>query len=57
MLVIAIIPLIAAILGLLMWLLCKTNADAKEIGRMLMWCGTLVTLFALAAKTLTIGGS
>jgi ABC-type siderophore export system fused ATPase/permease subunit len=40
-----------AVVGLIVFLVSRTNPDAKEIGRCLMWCGTAVTLLVLAGKT------
>ena len=55
MLVIAIVPLLAAIAGVLLYALAS-NVVLKEVGRGLFWCGTLVTLLVLAHKTVSIGG-
>lgn len=43
----AIIPIVALILGLLLW-----RPEAKDIGRVLFACGVLVTLFVAAKYTL-----
>ncbi len=51
---IAIIPLLVAIAGLLVYVLAS-NAKVIEIGRALMWCGILVTLFATMSSTLKLG--
>lgn len=47
---IAIIPLIVAIVGLLMYAL-SANAKVAEIGRIMLWTGLLVTLFVAAGRT------
>lgn len=44
---IAIAPVVAAVLGMLVYVLAS-NAKAAEIGRTFMWCGILVTLLVLA---------
>ncbi len=51
---IAYLPLLAAIVGLLLYVLAA-NAKLIEVGRALLWCGTLVTLFALASHTVKLG--
>ena len=51
--VIAIAPLLVAIIGLLIYVLAS-NSKVVEIGRALMWCGFLVTLFAYASKTVKL---
>jgi hypothetical protein len=50
---IAIIPLLVAIAGLLIYVLAN-NAKVVEVGRALMWCGILVTLFASANHTVRL---
>lgn len=42
---IILIPLITAIIGLVTFVLAK--GDAKELGRILFFCGVLVTLFTV----------
>lgn len=44
--VIYLVPLVAVI-GLVIYLLAKNNAEAKEIGRILFFCGVFVTLWML----------
>ncbi len=51
---IAYIPLLAAVIGLLMFVLAS-NAKVVEVGRALLWCGTLVTLFSVAHQTVQLG--
>lgn len=51
---IAYLPLFAAIIGLLIYVLAG-NAKVVEVGRALMWSGILVTLFALARHTVKLG--
>lgn len=50
---IAIVPLLAAVIGLLIFVLAKE--PLKEVGRCLFWCGTLVTLFVAASHTVKFG--
>lgn len=45
---IAPVPLIAALIGLLMFVLAKSNMDVKRIGELLMFAGMLVTLLSVA---------
>lgn len=47
---IAIIPLVVAIIGLLMYVLAS-NTKVSEIGRIMFWTGLLVTLFVAAGRT------
>ncbi len=47
MTMIAIIPLIACIIGALVFVLAS-NSKLQELGRGAYWCGLLVTLFVLA---------
>jgi len=51
---IAIWPLLVAIVGTLIYALAS-NAKLVEIGRALMWCGILVTMFVAAHQTVKIG--
>ncbi len=51
--VIAYLPLLIAIIGLLMYALCA-SAKLVEIGRILFWTGALVTLFRLESKTVRL---
>ncbi len=50
MILIAYIPLLIALLGLLMFAL-SASAKVVEVGKCFMWCGTLVTLFTVASKS------
>lgn len=50
---VAIIPLIVAIVGLLMYVLAS-QAKVVEIGRIMFWTGLLVSLFVAAEKTLKL---
>lgn len=50
---IAIIPLLACIVGLLVYVLAA-NAKVVEVGRALFWCGLLVTLFTVASKVIKV---
>ncbi len=40
------LPLLCALIGLLMFALCKANADLKEIGRIMFWTGLLAFLLS-----------
>jgi hypothetical protein len=51
--IIALVPLLVAIIGLLIYVL-SSNAKIIEVGRCLMWCGTLVTLFATMTHTVKL---
>jgi len=50
---IAIVPLLVAVIGLLVYVLAS-NAKVIEVGKALMWCGILVTLFALASHVIKV---
>lgn len=50
---IAIVPLIAAIIGLLMYALSASEKVVK-IGFVLFWTGTLVTLLTVAGNTVKL---
>lgn len=52
--IIAIVPLLIAVLGLLIYVLAS-NAKVVEVGRALMWCGILVTLLAAMSRVIKIG--
>lgn len=47
------IPLAVAIIGILVYALAA-NTKAQEIGRALMWCGILVTLWLAAGHYLKL---
>jgi len=52
---IAIIPLLACIVGLLVYMRTPdTKGRVVEIGRALFWCGVLVTLLVLASHTVKV---
>jgi len=50
---IAIVPLLVAVVGLLTYVLAG-NAKVAEVGRALMWCGILVTLWVMAGRTVKV---
>ena len=50
---VAIIPLLVAIIGLLIYVLAS-NGKLVEVGRILFSCGTLVALFVFARTVLRI---
>jgi len=52
---IAIVPLLAAIVGLLMYALCATGSKPEKVGFVLFWTGTLVTLMSVATHTVKLG--
>ncbi len=52
--IIALVPLLAALIGLLMYFVC-TNPKVVELGRTLMWCGILITLVAAMNHVVTVG--
>jgi hypothetical protein len=49
---IAYIPLIVAIAGLLLYALADANKKAAEVGRLAYFAGLLVTLFMVANKSI-----
>ena len=51
---IAYIPLLFAIIGLLIYVLA-TNAKVVELGRIVFFAGFFVTMLAMATKVLRIG--
>jgi Na+/phosphate symporter len=51
--VIALIPILVFIVGLLLYALVE-NPKLVELGRAMLWCGLLVTLFHLADKVVRI---
>lgn len=51
---IAIIPLVVALVGLLMYVIPQSNTKVTEIGRILFFCGVLVTLWLAGNKTVHI---
>jgi hypothetical protein len=52
--VIAIFPLVVAIVGLLIWLLAS-NGKASEAGRIMFFCGVLVFVWNSAKEVVHIG--
>lgn len=50
---IAIIPALVALVGLLLYLMAG-NPKAQEIGRILLFCGVLATLFGLSQSTVRL---
>lgn len=53
MVAVAIVPLIVAIVGLLMYVLAE--GKLSEVGRAMLWTGLLVTLLVLARATFKVG--
>lgn len=51
---IAIIPFIVAIIGVLMYALCA-NPKLQEIGRIMFFCGMFIITWVLAKETLRVG--
>jgi Na+/phosphate symporter len=51
---IAIIPLLILVVGLLMYALAA-NPKVQEAGRIMFFCGMLVITFVLARQTLSLG--
>jgi hypothetical protein len=51
---IAWVPILAIVLGLLLWALSK-NPIVMRAGEIVFTCGTLVTLFVLAHVTVRLG--
>lgn len=51
---VAIVPVIVAGVGLLMWLL-SSNPRASEIGKILFCCGALVLTMSLGKETFRVG--
>lgn len=53
MTIIALVPLVVAIAGALVYAL-STNAKAAEMGRLMFACGLLVTLWVMSGHVLRI---
>lgn len=51
---ISIVPVLVFLVGLLTFALAK-NPDVKEIGRISLFCGLLVTLFVVAKEVVRVG--
>lgn len=54
--VIAVIPLIFAVIGILIWVLAS-NPLVKEAGRLVFFAAFLALMFAFADKTFSIGAA
>lgn len=54
--IIAVIPLIFAIIGLLMWVLAG-NPLIKRVGEIMFFCAFLALMFAFSGKTISIGAA
>ena len=52
--IIAYIPLLFAIVGLIVFIWPKTNTNVTRVGEHMMWTGMLVTLLSLASKTVKL---
>lgn len=52
--IIAIVPLLFALLGLLMYVLAS-SAKLVRIGEIVFFCGFLVTMMTMASKVLRLG--
>jgi hypothetical protein len=52
LMLIAIVPLVVLIVGLLLFALSNANATVKETGRIMLFCGLLVFCFVAARYTL-----
>jgi hypothetical protein len=48
---VAIVPVLVALVGLVLYLVPMTNPKPTEIGRILFWTGVLVTLLSLAGHS------
>lgn len=51
---IAIVPLLVLVTGLLLWVL-SSNPKVAEAGRILFFCGAFVTTQLLAGETIRLG--
>jgi uncharacterized membrane protein len=51
---VAIVPVLVALVGLVLYLIPMTNLKPTEIGRILFWTGVLVTLFAVSAHSVKL---
>jgi hypothetical protein len=43
------LPLLVSLIGLVLYFAVKTNAEVKEVGRLMFACGLLATLFAMSS--------
>jgi Na+/phosphate symporter len=53
--IVIVYPLAFAVAGLVIFLLSTKNADAKEIGRIIFFCGLFVLVWILAEGKLKLG--
>lgn len=53
MTIVVFIPIIFAVLGLLIFLMAS-RADVKEIGKIMFFCGLLVTMFVFATNKVSL---
>ncbi len=51
---IAIVPLLVAVVGLVIYFASTTNAKLAEVGRLLFACGALVTLIAMMGRVVKV---
>lgn len=51
---IALVPLLVAIVGLLIYALSPAGSKFTEIGRILFFCGTFVLVWTLAGRTVKL---
>ena len=52
--VIAYVSVLVCLLGLLVFVLSKTNADVKRLGEHMFWCGLLTTLMSAATHAVRL---
>lgn len=55
MMIIAIVPLVVAVIGTLAYALA-TNAKVQEMGRIAFFCGLLALMLLMSASHVRIGG-
>jgi len=51
---VAVVPLVVAVVGLLMWLI-SSNPKAAEAGKIMFFCGVLVLTMSMAKETVRLG--
>lgn len=51
---IILLPLLVSLIGLVLFLLAKTNADAKKIGEYMFWVGLLAFLIIYHGQPLAV---
>lgn len=56
MTVIALLPILVCIIGLLLYVLPLTNPKVTEVGRLAFFAGLLITLLDFAGHVVRIGG-